>query len=71
MNDGNVFEKILYASTNGQGVTLKPSEVWLLLELTGDAIPLANDKMLEWSEFYKELEVMQGLDRSDDPLDAD
>ena len=43
--EANVFRKLVDASNSGRGITLKPPEVWILLELTGDAIPLAGDKL--------------------------
>ena len=50
------------ASNSGRGITLNPSEVWMLLELTGDAIPLAGDKLEERLEFFEEYEAMKRLD---------
>ena len=61
----NVFRKLVNASTDGKGITLKPSEVWMLLELTGDAIPLAGDLLEERCDFFEEYEVMKRLDDAD------
>ena len=58
----NVFRQLADASNSGSGISLKPSEVWMLLELTGDAIPLAGDKLEERCEFFEEYEVMKRLD---------
>ena len=60
--EANVFGKLVEASNSGRGITLKPPEVWMLLELTGDAIPLAGDKLEERCEFFEEYKAIKRLD---------
>ncbi|MCY3764508.1 MAG: hypothetical protein OXH06_03660 [Gemmatimonadetes bacterium] len=57
-----VFEKLDDAYHNDRGVTLTFSEVWMLMELTGDEIPKARDRFEQWQDFLEEFETMKARD---------
>ena len=58
----NVFDKLDDAAKNGRGIELTSSEVWLLMELTGEEIATQGSVYEHWREVFEDYEREKSRD---------
>ena len=63
--DKQVFQKLDSANTNGKGVELSATDVWLLMEMVGDEIGQAGGRFEECEGMLRDYELYKRREQSD------